>query len=258
MDTILKRVMAFIIDTFIVLIISSSISIIGFINPYKDEYENAYNEYTELVTTIQEEGSGVDTDTYEDGLIASYYNVNKYNVVRSGISVGCTILYFALLQLLLDGQTLGKKIMKIKVVANREDKKLNFGNYLIRTVILNNVIFSILFIVGIYLFDASIYYSYSMVVSYLQMFVLTVIMLMVVLRKDFRGLHDFAAGTKVIDLSPVVVEENAENEVKKIETKEVKAKEESNIKKKTTTKKKTSNKTNSKSSSKTSKIKEKK
>ncbi len=249
MDTILKRVMAFIIDTFIILIISSSISIIGFINPYKDEYENAYNEYTELVTTIQEEGSGVDTDTYEDGLIASYYNVNKYNVVRSGISIVCTILYFGILQYALKGQTIGKKIMKIRVVANKDDKKLNVGNYLIRSVILNNVIFSILFIVGIYLFDASGYYSYSSIVSYLQMLVLTIIMLMVVLRRDFRGLHDFAAGTKVIDLNPVVVEENKE-EVKVIETKEVKENKESNTKKKTTTntKKKTSNKSKTKNS----------
>ena len=82
------------------------------------------------------------------------------------------------------------------------------------------------------------------------MLVLTIIMLMVVLRKDFRGLHDFAAGTKVIDLNPVVVEENVE-EVKVIETKDVEEKEEKKeVKKKATTKKKTSNKT--------SKVKEKK
>ena len=247
MDTILKRVMAFIIDTFIVLIISSSISIIGFINPYKDEYEEAYDEYADVVAQIQEEGSGVDRDASEDELITLYYNVNKYNVVRSGISVVCTILYFALLQSLMNGQTIGKKIMKIRVVANKDDKKLNFGNFLIRSVILNNVIFSVLFIVGIYLFDVSGYYNYSIVVSYLQMLLLTVIMLMVVLRKDFRGLHDFAAGTKVIDLNPVVVEENKE-EVKVIETKEVKENKESNTKKKTTTKKKTSNKSKTKSS----------
>ena len=247
MDTILKRVMAYIIDIFIVLIVASLISVIGFINPYKDEYETAYDEYTELVTMIQEKGSGVDRDAYEDDLIAIYYNVNKYNVIRSGISIVCTLLYFGVLQFAMKGQTLGKKIMKIRVVANNNNnKKLNVGNYLIRSIILNNVIFSILFIVGIHVFDADGYYSYSMVVSYLQMLVLTIIMLMVVLRKDFRGLHDFAAGTKVIDLNPVVVEENVE-EVKVIETKDVEEKEE---KKKATSKKKTSNKT--------SKVKEKK
>ena len=250
MDTILKRVMAYIIDIFIVLIVASLISVIGFINPYKDEYETAYDEYTELVTMIQEKGSGVDRDAYEDDLIATYYNVNKYNVIRSGISIVCTLLYFGVLQFAMKGQTLGKKIMKIRVVANNDNKKLNVGNYLIRSIILNNVIFSILFIVGIYVFDADEYYSYSMVVSYLQMLVLTIIMLMVVLRKDFRGLHDFAAGTKVIDLNPVVVEENVE-EVKVIETKDVEEKEEKKeVKKKATSKKKTSNKT--------SKVKEKK
>ena len=250
MDTILKRVMAYIIDIFIVLIVASLISVIGFINPYKDEYDTAYDEYTELVTMIQEKGSGVDRDAYEDDLIATYYNVNKYNVIRSGISIVCTLLYFGVLQFAMKGQTLGKKIMKIRVVANNDNKKLNVGNYLIRSIILNNVIFSILFIVGIYVFDADGYYSYSMVVSYLQMLVLTIIMLMVVLRKDFRGLHDFAAGTKVIDLNPVVVEENVE-EVKVIETKDVEEKEEKKeVKKKATSKKKTSNKT--------SKVKEKK
>ena len=249
MDTILKRVMAYIIDILIVSIIATMISSFGLINPYKDEYEEAYDEYADVVAQIQEEGSGVDRDASEDELITLYYNVNKYNVVRSGISVVCTILYFALLQSLMNGQTIGKKIMKIRVVANKDDKKLNFGNFLIRSVILNNVIFSVLFIVGIYLFDVSGYYNYSIVVSYLQMLLLTVIMLMVVLRKDFRGLHDFAAGTKVIDLNPVVVEENKE-EVKVIETNEVKEKKESNTKKKTATntKKKTSNKSKTKSS----------
>ena len=249
MDTILKRVMAYIIDILIVSIIATMISSVGLINPYKDEYEEAYDEYADVVAQIQEEGSGVDRDASEDELITLYYNVNKYNVVRSGISVVCTILYFALLQSLMNGQTIGKKIMKIRVVANKDDKKLNFVNFLIRSVILNNVIFSVLFIVGIYLFDVSGYYNYSIVVSYLQMLLLTVIMLMVVLRKDFRGLHDFAAGTKVIDLNPVVVEENKE-EVKVIETNEVKEKKESNTKKKTATntKKKTSNKSKTKSS----------
>ena len=249
MDTILKRVMAYIIDILIVSIIATMISSVGLINPYKDEYEEAYDEYADVVAQIQEEGSGVDRDASEDELITLYYNVNKYNVVRSGISVVCTILYFALLQSLMNGQTIGKKIMKIRVVANKDDKKLNFGNFLIRSVILNNVIFSVLFIVGIYLFDVSGYYNYSSIVSYLQMLVPTIIMLMVVLRRDFRGLHDFAAGTKVIDLNPVVVEENKE-EVKVIETKEVKEKKESNTKKKTATntKKKTSNKSKTKSS----------
>ena len=66
------------------------------------------------------------------------------------------------------------------------------------------------------------------VVSYLQLLVTTIIMLMVVLRKDFRGLHDFVAGTKVIDLNPVIIEEpvaKEKNEEKKvIETKEVEVK----------------------------------
>ncbi len=59
-----------------------------------------------------------------------------------------------------------------------------------------------------------------MVVSYLQLLVMSLIMLMVVLRKDFRGLHDFVAGTKVIDLV-VSVQDEASLEKEEVEEKQV-------------------------------------
>ena len=110
--------------------------------------------------------------------------------------------------------------MKIRVVANKEDKKLNVGNYILRSLILNNIIFSIILIIGVYIFKAPGYYTLSMVVSYLQLLVMSLIMLMVVLRKDFRGLHDFVAGTKVIDLV-VSVQDEASLEKEEVEEKQV-------------------------------------
>ena len=148
------------------------------------------------------------------------YNINKYKVISSSISVVGFILYFAVLQWALKGQTIGKKIMKIRVVANKEDKKLNVGNYILRSLILNNIIFSIILIIGVYIFKAPGYYTLSMVVSYLQLLVMSLIMLMVVLRKDFRGLHDFVAGTKVIDLV-VPVQDEASLEKEEVEEKQV-------------------------------------
>lgn len=220
MDIVLKRVMAYIIDVLIFSIVLTPIINWSVINPYIDEYTENYSEYTELVEQANAGEIDTETDEYKDKIVDLNYNINKYKVISSSISVVGFLLYFAVLQWALKGQTIGKKIMKIRVVANNEDKKLNVGNYILRSLILNNIIFSIILIIGVYIFKALGYYTLSMVVSYLQLLVMSLIMLMVVLRKDYRGLHDFVAGTKVIDLA-VLVQDEASLEKEEVEEKQV-------------------------------------
>lgn len=252
MDIVLKRVMAYIIDVLIFSIVLTPIINWSVINPYIDEYTENYSEYTELIEQANAGEIDTETDEYKDKIVDLNYNINKYKVISSSISVVGFILYFAVLQWALKGQTIGKKIMKIRVVANKEDKKLNVGNYILRSLILNNIIFSIILIIGVYIFKAPGYYTLSMVVSYLQLLVMSLIMLMVVLRKDFRGLHDFVAGTKVIDLV-VSVQDEASLEKEEVEEKqviEVKEKVKDEEVKKTSNNKSKRKKTNNKGKSK--------
>ena len=221
MDIVLKRVMAYIIDVLIFSIVLTPIINWSVINPYVDEYTENYSEYTELVEQANAGEIDTETDEYKDKIVDLNYNINKYKVISSSISVVGFLLYFAVLQWALKGQTIGKKIMKIRVVANNEDKKLNVGNYILRSLILNNIIFSIILIIGVYIFKAPGYYTLSMVVSYLQLLVMSLIMLMVVLRKDYRGLHDFVAGTKVIDLAVSVQDEASLEKEEEVEEKQV-------------------------------------
>ncbi len=248
MDLVLKRLMAYIIDILIVSIVLTPIINWSVINPYIDDYTENYNAYTELIEEANNGDVDVDTEEYKDTVMQLNYNINKYKVISSSISVVGYILYFAVLQWALKGQTIGKKIMKIRTVANKDDKKLNVGNYIIRSVILNNIIFLIISTYSVYLFSVQSYYTLSLIVSYLELLVITIILLMIVLRKDFRGLHDFIAGTKVIDLAPnTSIEETVsvqEVELKEVETpkKSIKGKAEnktkSNKKKKSSSKQK--------------------
>ena len=70
---------------------------------------------------------------YKDEIIELNYEVYKYRTYSSMFSATALILYFGVLPLVMNGQTLGKKIMKLRVVSNNE-KKLNFWKYLIRIV----------------------------------------------------------------------------------------------------------------------------
>lgn len=244
MDLVLKRLMAYVIDILIVSICMTPILNWSVINPYIDEYTENYTEYTELLEQANAGDIDPEDVEYEEKIIDLNYQINKYKVVSSSISAGSLLLYFALLQWALKGQTIGKKIMKIKVVANREDKKLNIGNYILRSLILNNIIFTIVLIVGVYLFKEDGYYNLSMIVSYLQLLVMSIIMLMIVLRKDFRGLHDIVAGTKVIDVSPNALVDKKEDDEEKVtieakeNTKEKETKKSKNNKKKKNSKSK--------------------
>ena len=244
MDLVLKRLMAYVIDILIVSICMTPVLNWSVINPYIDEYTENYTEYTELLEQANAGDIDPEDAEYEEKIIDLNYQINKYKVVSSSISAGSLLLYFALLQWALKGQTIGKKIMKIKVVANREDKKLNIGNYILRSLILNNIIFTIVLIVGVYLFKEDGYYNLSMIVSYLQLLVMSIIMLMIVLRKDFRGLHDIVAGTKVIDVSPNALVDKKEDDEEKVtieakeNTKEKETKKSKNNKKKKNSKSK--------------------
>lgn len=217
MDTCLKRIVAYIIDILIVTVVVSAISMIPRIDPYKKDYEKAYNEYLDIVSDAQNENS-VD---YKDRIIELNYDIYKYRVVSNIISAISLVGYFGILQMVMNGQTVGKKVLKIKVVSNN-GKKLNFGNYFLRTLILNNIFFTVINMIAVYILKGSNFYYFTYIVNMLQSTIYMILIIMMVLRKDNRGLHDLLAGTKVIDVGSedvTIIEEKKETIKEKAERK---------------------------------------
>lgn len=216
MDTSLKRIIAFVIDIVIVSLVVSLLNYLP-IDPYKDKYQEKYKEYTELIQKNTEEGS----QEFKDEIIEVNYEVYKYRTYSSIISAGALILYFGVLQLVLDGQTLGKKIMKIRVVSNK-DKKLNFWSYLIRIVVLNNIWLSLLNVGAVYVVSGVKFYYVTYVIGMISSLVYMLNLIMIMFRNDNRGLHDMIAGTKVMDMKEenIVIDTVSEVKEKKESIKE--------------------------------------
>lgn len=208
MDTSLKRIIAFVIDIVIVSLVVSLINLLP-LDPYKDKYKDAYEKYNEVVQKSTED----EKNDYKDEIIELNYEVYKYRTYSSMFSATALILYFGVLPLVMNGQTLGKKIMKLRVISNNE-KKLNFWKYLIRIVILNNIWLSLINIGAVYVVSGVKFYYVTYVISMLSSLIYMLNLIMVMFRKDNRGLHDMVAGTKVILVSNDVVVESVE-EVKK-------------------------------------------
>ena len=112
------------------------------------------------------------------------------------------------------GQTIGKKLLKLRVVKNKEGS-LNILNYLIRCAILNGAIINILLIVFVNMFNTNNFYTANYIISNIQSIIEILILIMVFMTNDSRGLHDYIAGTKVVEID--VLGEEVNNKKEEIE-----------------------------------------
>ncbi len=241
MNTRFKRIVAYFIDMVIVSVVVFGITNIKQINyqygnhekvakeyqVYVDKYEKLENKYenakekykdkkitkkkyNEIKNSYNDYKKG-----YEKQIKKFNYEISKNSVISTIISIAIVIAYFGIFQFSMNGQTVGKKLMKLKVVKNKEGE-LTIFNYLIRCAILNGVIINLVLIIFVNIFSANDFYMANYVVSNIQSIVEILILIMIFMTSDARGLHDYIAGTKVIDIS------NKQDEVEYIPKKNVK------------------------------------
>lgn len=160
------------------------------IDPYKEKYNEAYKEYSNLASKTEVSN--------KDELIELNYEVYKYKTFSNIYGAAVILIYFGVIQYALKGQTIGKKIMKLRVVANK-DKKLKIWNYLLRIIILNNVLFTLINTVAVYLTKGLTFYYITYIISTLTSLMYMLNLMMIMFRRDGRGIHDYIAGTKVIN-----------------------------------------------------------
>ena len=101
MDTSLKRIIAFVIDVVIISLVVSLINLLP-IDPYQEKYKDTYEKYNEVVKKSSEDGS----HDYKDEIIELNYEVYKYRTYSSIISATALILYFGVVPVVMNGQTI--------------------------------------------------------------------------------------------------------------------------------------------------------
>lgn len=263
--SVIKRILAYTIDTTLVIIVASLITSVPFFNKgmieyqktYKEyeteyakysEYINLFNEsykdeeitkeeYTELtknsiykeIIEIKYDDEKISQDEYDDiidevntkfdTIAKDYiYILNKKGISNPIINLILTILYFGVLQYFLKGQTIGKKIFKLKVVSTN-NKKLNVLTYILRTLIVNDVLLNTITILFLAFSSKGVYTKASDILSTLISVVEMAIIFLVLTREDERGLHDLLFNTKVI--STKENDNKKDNKVIEVEQKEV-------------------------------------
>lgn len=187
----LQRFFAFIIDMLIVSFIVSLVT-----TPFVDTKKISKLEEKSIEVVQKFQNREVDTKIYLEEYANIYYKLARNSGIVSLITILFNVLYFIVYQIYAKGQTLGKKMLKIKVVSN--DGELFMNQMIFRAFIANFILFDIINF-GIMLFSPkSIYLYLTVFVEIIQWIIVIVSIIMVMNRKDGCAVHDRLAHTMVV------------------------------------------------------------
>lgn len=190
--TFIERLAALVIDMILILFISSIIT------AFTVDMDN-YQKLTDELTSVEQQARDgkIEPITYANKFMDINYDISRETGLSTIIMIAVYILYFIIFQFKKSGQTLGKKIMRIKIVSN-DEKELTINQMAIRSLIINCILADLLLLAVSILGSKDVYIVGIITIEFIQYILLFVIAIMVLSRKDKRGLHDVITNTKVI------------------------------------------------------------
>lgn len=187
-----KRFAAYIIDILIVSLIASLVLL-----PFP-ENKNLTKINQEIMTLNQKYlDQKIEVDTYISQSIELSRDASYENVIPTIIELTLIILYFIVFQFYNKGQTLGKKLLHIRVV-KEDSSELSMNDLIFRSLIIHSIFINMIALILTLCSTDTVYFYGANALQVLQEFIIIISSFMVIYRKDGRGIHDFVAKTKVI------------------------------------------------------------
>lgn len=187
----LKRIIAYSIDMVIVSFLSAMIFALL---PVSKQYENYENQMSNYLEELLNSGSA-DIDVEESN--NTLYAIFKDGLPVLTIELGLSFFYFGISAFLMKGQTIGKKIFKIKVVAD-DGGPLKPHLFMLRSVLVTNFIPEIMIILILMFGSKELWINTNVIISYISKIMTFLMVGFALFRDDNRGLHDIIAKTKVV------------------------------------------------------------
>ena len=202
-----RRISAFLIDIFLVTFVSTIFSSIPYVNPFIENYKSAYDEYREV---YQEESENIlknptikNVIDYSNKMSKQIHKMDYSMLFNNIYYLVFSFLYFVLFAYFTGGQTLGKKMFKLKVV-NYDGSKVKLSNLMLRTLLSGSSIFMgvniVVFIQLLFLMiNQNQVYFYAVLFSSMFSYVIEIVEFALLFSKEHRSLDDIIGSTKVVD-----------------------------------------------------------
>ena len=192
-----QRVLAFLID---LVLLSMITSLITMFIPMNDTATKLYEEQNRVLEDYV--AGNVPMEEYVNQMIDLGYDISKQTVIISIVGVVISLLYYVVYPCYNNGQTFGKKLMKIKI-KKTNDKELSMNDLLIRSMINNSILVNIITIALVLFLSKDLYLSMSSLLSSVQSLVLIISLIMIAFTKNAQGLHDKVVHTEVVMVDTV-------------------------------------------------------
>lgn len=192
-----QRLLAFLLDVVILSIITTLIT--AFI-PLNDNASKLYEEQNQILEDYV--GGTSSMEDYVNQMVDIEYDIAKYTVVSSITAVVISLLYYVVYPCYNNGQTFGKKLMKIRI-KKTNDKDLSMNDLLIRSMVNNSILLNIICIALVLFLSKDLYLTTTSLVSWLQYLVMIISVIMIAFTKNAQGLHDKLAKTEVVQADTV-------------------------------------------------------
>ena len=203
----LKRICAYLIDSIIIFAIITLFSKIEILNPNTKEYNEAINQYYEVYEDymISIKNGGSELINLQNQINDISYSVSKNSIPTSILNIVITILYFVIFQYFNNGQTIGKRLLGIKII-NKSKEKPTFTQILIRSIIIYGFVTTISSLVILSCCSKEVYFNTYTYLSSIESILILLSFVVMLFREDKRGLHDLIAGTSVIETKSLIKE----------------------------------------------------
>lgn len=187
-----KRLMAYIIDVMIVSLIFSFLTI------FIKDSSNLVNLNNEL-NTISENylNQTITMSEYINQVASTQYLINREMFLQNLFSLVLMMGYFIVLPYYYNGQTLGKKLMKIKII--KENGKLGINDLVLRGLIANGILVTLIELSLTFLLKDTPYFISISIFDFIQFLLVIISAFMILYRKDKKSLHDLVCKTLVVD-----------------------------------------------------------
>ena len=197
-----QRFVAFMIDLILVSFITSLVTAIiptnSSIDKLYDQQVKIVENYTAGKITMQE---------YVNQLVDINYDIAKQTGIITLVSIAISLLYYVLYVYKNDGQSIGKKMMKIRIQKKDKDKELTMNDLLFRTMILQGTLVSIIGFCTILFLDKDNYLATNSLLNLIQYSILIISFFLIAFTKERQGLHDMVAKTEVVCTNTVLNKE---------------------------------------------------
>ena len=186
-----QRLIAFLIDVIIVYFVASLV-----VTPFIDvkENEKLTNEVNELLSKVTSQE--INSKEFAEENMDLSYRLARKNGLISLITIVFNVLYFVVFQLYNKGQTLGKKLMKIRIKSDVGELTMN--QMIFRAFIANSILLDLITFMFMLSNSRTVYFYGVTTFSTIQYTITLISIFMILIRKDGRAVHDLLVHTRVV------------------------------------------------------------